>query len=86
MHTIILPYLIIATDCGEPINGTNADRQGSEHTYNHNVTYNCKVGYKVQSGDTVRICQENGSWSGASLNCSSKYYDFYLKIILLEIY
>ncbi len=65
-------YWILVVDCGEPGNGTNADRQGSVYTYNHTVTYSCPAGYEEQSGDTLRICQENGSWSGVSLICSGK--------------
>ncbi len=71
-HTILNSF-ITAVDCGEPGHGANADKQGSVYTYNNTVTYSCPIGYEVQSGDTVRICQENGNWSGTPLLCSSKY-------------
>jgi len=42
-------------------------------TYMSRVTYSCHNGYKVVEGDEVRICGENGAWSGESPKCESKF-------------
>jgi len=68
----LLQFLVI--NCGIPENGTNTVGAGSDYTYNNNVTYDCILGYEVQSGNALRTCQANGNWSGTPLICSGKYY------------
>ncbi|KAL4235561.1 hypothetical protein ACF0H5_003957 [Mactra antiquata] len=33
------------------------------------AVYSCNVGFEISTGDTVRACQSNGTWSGNSLTC-----------------
>ena len=68
--------MILVVNCGMPDNGTNTNRIGSEYIYRKNVTDGCILGYEVQSGDEIRTCQANGSWTGTPLICSSKYCIF----------
>ena len=32
------------------------------------ATYDCNVGFEI-SGNTMRTCQENGSWDGSEPTC-----------------
>uniref|UniRef100_A0A8W8MSB7 Sushi domain-containing protein n=1 Tax=Magallana gigas TaxID=29159 RepID=A0A8W8MSB7_MAGGI len=34
-----------------------------------NVTYTCQTGHRLAAGNLIRICQENGSWSGEEPIC-----------------
>ncbi|XP_023931706.1 CUB and sushi domain-containing protein 2-like [Lingula anatina] len=38
-------------------------------TYLHEVEYVCDYGYRTNSGDSVRMCQADGSISGQNLDC-----------------
>ncbi|KAK2192700.1 hypothetical protein NP493_25g07031 [Ridgeia piscesae] len=38
-------------------------------TYMSQVTYSCRPGYVMARGDEMRICEENGRWSGTAPTC-----------------
>ncbi|XP_062598349.1 uncharacterized protein LOC134259761 [Saccostrea cucullata] len=38
--------------------------------YRENVTYVCNAGHDILSGDSVRTCQANATWSGTPLECA----------------
>ena len=43
------------------------------HNFNVIVTYVCDTGYNHSTGDLVRTCQNDGTWSGALPACPSKF-------------
>jgi len=63
---------LTAVDCGElsaPANGQVSDPQT---TFGSDATYSCNLSYTV-SGNSVRTCQADGSWSGTEPVCESKW-------------
>ncbi|XP_071128123.1 uncharacterized protein [Mytilus edulis] len=64
------PYLCDPVSCGEPDNGTFSMIVGIYGiVYLNSVNYECITGHGHLSGDIVRNCQQNGSWSGSPLVC-----------------
>ena len=43
-----------------------------DSTENNTATAQCSIGFEVSSGDRVRVCQNNNTWSGEDAVCSSK--------------
>ena len=61
--------LLIVVDCGiltDPANGRVNHTAGT--TYQQTATYSCDTGYNLV-GDSTRICQAGGVWSGSEPNC-----------------
>lgn len=51
--------------CPKP-NIPNAERiagSSSPYYYSYSVTYSCKEGFNMVSGEATMVCQENGEWS-----------------------
>lgn len=53
---------------------SNAAMSPNSATFDYNtaVTYSCNVGYNYTSGDLVRTCQADSTWSGTAPTCTSK--------------
>ncbi|XP_063401402.1 sushi, von Willebrand factor type A, EGF and pentraxin domain-containing protein 1-like [Mytilus trossulus] len=47
----------------------NGQLSTTGQTYRNNATYSCSHEYTIE-GESLRICQSNGTWSGVSPNCS----------------
>ena len=65
----LLANLLTAEDCGiltNPSNGQVSHTAGT--TYQQTATYSCDTGYNLV-GDSTRICQAGGVWSGSEPNC-----------------
>ena len=60
--------------------------EGGEFTFNSNVTYACYEGYKLV-GESFRVCQASGEWSGTVPMCTRKFYFIlvFLKDILVNV-
>ncbi|XP_077995104.1 uncharacterized protein LOC144448690 [Glandiceps talaboti] len=50
-------------DCGDPGPVANAAKEGTNYTYNSNVTYICNDGYHSDQYDDYIICTEEGNWT-----------------------
>ena len=42
----------------------------TEHTVNSTAEYTCDNGFKLDKGDAKRTCQDGGTWSGQTPECS----------------
>lgn len=58
-------------DCGDPGVIRNGDRALGSTTYLSRVVYFCVPGY-VLDGNSNRVCEANGNWSGSLPTCISK--------------
>ena len=58
--------------CLEPPTVDNAMVTGNDYTYEGQLTYTCNIGYTVTTGDLVRECQADGTWSGDPPVCSGE--------------
>ena len=70
------PYAVV--DCGELDDPDNGQVSLDETTFESIATYTCDPGF-ILTGNTVRICQENGNWSDSEPTC-----DGHLTITLLK--
>lgn len=83
----ILYILYIAVSCGEPDNGTFSMIVGIYGiVYLNSVHYECITGHGHLSGDIVRNCQQNGSWSGSPLVCESELFYLHTKFLIIVFY
>ena len=67
VHDISL--LSTAVDCDtlpDPANGRVNDTSGT--TFGQTATYNCNTGYNLV-GNSTRMCQATGVWSGSAPTC-----------------
>ena len=68
MNTFL--YLVLTVvDCGtltNPINGQVSHTAGT--TFGQTAAYSCDTGYNLV-GDSNRICQATGVWSGSAPTC-----------------
>ena len=69
--TIIFGFFIIL-DCGLLPGILNGQISFSSVTLNSVVTYSCERGFNLV-GNSQRVCQANGQWSGMEPSCESKY-------------
>ncbi|XP_065183994.1 MAM and LDL-receptor class A domain-containing protein 1-like [Sycon ciliatum] len=56
----------VCTPLAKPTNGYS---QGTNYSAGGSVVFGCNSGYNLQ-GSIVRICQIDGSWSGAAASCN----------------
>ena len=80
----MIMVLFSVVDCGDPGDVPNAYKSG-RYVYNEEVTYTCRLGYRMVDGNDKRLCQANGTWSGNPPTCTSKYR-WYLAILLLLLF
>lgn len=55
-------YFVQSTECGNTVNAACGAR--------------CKSGYQL-IGSSIRLCQENGTWSGIETECTCKSLTFH---------
>ena len=61
--------------CGDPDAGAipaDSSRYLSHTNWGGFAVYTCNEGYTMTSGDTIRECQINQTWSGAPPVCTGK--------------
>lgn len=72
------PFLNLAfcpVSCGDPNPPPeNAHQTNFGNTYGVVATFACDLGHEYSAGDTAMLCQDNGSWNGTALKCSSGYH------------
>ncbi len=67
--------VVNCTTLGAPDNGTIS---GDSVSFQSEVTYSCDVGF-ILSGDTSRMCQADGNWTGSAPVCNSTWLHLYLQ-------
>ena len=61
----------IVIDCGYPQQVDHAVAAFTNRTlFNSTAEYQCDSGYEIINGSSVRVCQANGTWSGAAPVCT----------------
>ena len=68
----ILPVIFLVVQCGAPPIPTNGMVVVSSETFGSTITHTCNTGFLL-CGDINRTCQSNGSWSGSTPDCISKF-------------
>lgn len=66
--------LILAIKCKKldpPVHGYFVKRQECGNVLNNACGVRCEVGYTL-TGNSIRLCQMNGTWSGNSPSCQVK--------------
>ena len=74
-----LLFLLTEIDCGDPGEPENGRKNIRGSGTSAVVTYRCDIGYRLQ-GDTSRVCQTSGSWSGTVPTCNSELLKIYIFI------
>ena len=60
-------------DCGSLDDPDNGQVELSNTTVGSSANYTCNQGYILRNGNSTRICQANGEWSGDSPFCECTY-------------
>ena len=58
-------------DCGRLFDPRNGDVSFRTTTFNSRAAYSCNNGFLLV-GQTTRVCQSNGEWSGKAPVCKSE--------------
>ena len=72
MYKMFSSFLTVV-DCGtlsNPVNGQVSHTTGT--TFGQAATYSCSTGYNLV-GDSTRMCQAIGVWSGSAPICQRMY-------------
>lgn len=65
--------LLIGVDCGDLDDPENGEVSLTGTTFGSNATYSCNDGYFLE-GESSRVCQSDGNWSGEAPTCERKSY------------
>ena len=67
------PFTIPVAVCSVPTDAVNGHYTSSgEIQYQQNITFHCDHGYTL-AGSNTTTCQDNGTWSDATPNCTGMY-------------
>ena len=55
-------------DCGNLTTPANGQVTATGTTFGGTATYSCNIGYNLV-GDSIRMCQASGQWSGSAPTC-----------------
>ena len=78
LSQLLQPHLFLSTviNCGDPGIPANGLRYGEDFTISQNVSFQCQPGYRMEEdGSPVRMCTQNGTWSGNMPICTGKLCD-----------
>ena len=59
-------------DCGALENPANGIVNHTARTFGKAANYSCNPGYNLM-GDSTRVCQATGMWSGIAPNCQRMF-------------
>ena len=73
MHVQLSSNIAVKT-CAAPASVPFSSRLPNQATYEYStsISYTCDTGYSHTSGDLLRTCQANTTWSGTEPVCMSK--------------
>ncbi|XP_028273444.1 sushi domain-containing protein 2-like [Parambassis ranga] len=73
-HASLVEDLKPVLSCGWLAPPSNGEKEGTNYLQGAKVKFSCNEGYTLQ-GSEVRICQNNGLWSGEAPSCRSPGID-----------
>ncbi|XP_067016814.1 sushi, von Willebrand factor type A, EGF and pentraxin domain-containing protein 1-like isoform X7 [Acropora muricata] len=65
-----LPAICVARDCGPLAIPRNGSSLGNRTTFPNEIAFVCDDGF-ILVGSTIRVCHENGTWSGNQTFCKA---------------
>ena len=83
LNTAHLLYFV-GIECGNPGPVANGSVSGGIR-YGDRVTYRCDTGHQLSSGNDVRLCQADQTWTGVKPTCS-RMLDIFITLIQTYIY
>ena len=66
-----------SVDCGKITSFANGEVIGPDTVLDSEVTFSCNMGYSLV-GNSTRVCQSNGNWSGYA-SCEGKLYSLFIQ-------
>ena len=73
MFMQLLPFTV--RTCGQPSSpGANGQVSVGLTTIGNTANYSCDFGYELLPDISVRLCQEDGMWSGVDPFCQCMFY------------
>lgn len=72
-HFLSYKFLCVLgpSSCGSPDKKLNTTIEDKNYTIGAEIKYKCPLGHMLV-GDSKRVCQEDGFWSGMSPSCKCK--------------
>ena len=74
---IVIINLLSLLGCETPSQPSNSHVAFTNTTINSTAEYSCTVGYQL-IGNSTRVCQSDGKWSGSVPFCQSKWHPWQL--------
>ena len=66
-----MQYFSIAVSCGNLSSPVDGEVSAEGNTFGSQANYSCSEGY-VLNGNSTRMCQADGQWSGSEPRCEGQ--------------
>ena len=80
LSVFVLIIVGVIIECPQLIDPAEGDVAMSGNNPGSSATYTCRTGYAL-TGDDIRFCQNDGTWSGNDPFCRCKCTDLSLSLL-----